>query len=109
MPDHVHLMTNEPAKYTLASFLRVLKGESSKLLKGDREKFWQTRYYDFNAFTTGKFVEKVRYIHRNPVTRGLVLRPEDYRWSSFNHYATGELGIIHIESVWTDSQTPLMR
>src|SRR5216683_3058387 len=105
MPEHVHLLTSEPQTHsqphTLSSFLRVIKGESSKLLKGSREKFWQTRYYDFNTFTTGKFVEKVRYIHRNPVTRGLVAHPEDYRWSSFNHYATGKPGPIEIESEWT--------
>jgi putative transposase len=64
MPEHVHLLTNESETRTLASFLSVVKGESSKLLKGHREKFWQTRYYDFNTFTTGKFVEKVQYIHR---------------------------------------------
>jgi putative transposase len=104
MPEHVHLLTSEPETRTLSSFLRVVKGESSKLLKGTREKFWQTRYYDFNTFTTGKFVEKVRYIHRNPVTRGLVTRPEDYRWSSFNHYATGHPGLIEIESEWTTNR-----
>ena len=103
MPEHVHLLTNEPEIRSLASFLRVIKGESSKLLKGSREKFWQSRYYDFNTFTSGKFVEKVQYIHRNPVTRGLVSRPEDYRWSSFNHYATGEPGPIEIASHWTAS------
>jgi len=69
--------------------------------KGTRDKFWQTRYYDFNTFTTGKFIERVRYIHRNPVTRGLVIKPEDYRWSSFNHYATGHVGSIEIQSHWT--------
>jgi putative transposase len=34
--------------------------------------------------------EKPRYIHRNPVQRGLVLKPEDWLWSSFRHYAFGE-------------------
>jgi putative transposase len=101
MPEHVHLLLSEPENYTLASALRVIKGESSKLLKGTRKKFWETSYYDFNTFTTGKFIEKVRYIHRNPVARGLVSKPEDYRWSSFNHYAIGELGPIEIESEWT--------
>jgi putative transposase len=112
MPEHVHLLTNEPEvhtltsflRVTLTSFLRVVKGESSKLLRGDRQRFWQYRYYDFNTFTTGKFVEKVQYIHRNPVTRGLVSRPEDYRWSSFNHYATGEPSTIQIESQWVDRE-----
>jgi putative transposase len=63
--------------------------------------FWQARYYDFNVFTERKHIEKLRYIHRNPVKRGLVERPEDWQWSSFRHYATGERGTVEIESIWT--------
>ena len=40
--------------------------------------FWQARYYDFNVWSEQKRVEKLRYIHRNPVKRGLVERPEDW-------------------------------
>ena len=47
------------------------------------------------------FVEKLRYIHRNPVVRGLVERPEDWLWSSFRHYFTGADGVVEIESQWT--------
>jgi len=46
----------------------------------------------------------MRYIHRNPVKRGLVASPGDYLWSSFNHYATGLRGVVEIESEWTASQ-----
>lgn len=109
MPEHVHLLTSEPETRTLTSFCRVVKGESSKLLKGCREQFWQTRYYDFNTFTTAKFVEKVQYIHRNPVTRGLVTRPEDYPWSSFSHYATGAPITIQIDSQWADRRRFALR
>jgi len=63
--------------------------------------FWQARYYDFNVWSEMKFVEKLRYIHRNPVQRGLVARPEDWLWSSFRHYATGETSAVEIESQWT--------
>jgi hypothetical protein len=48
-----------------------------------------------------KRVEKLRYIHRNPVKRGLVDRPEDWLWSSFRHYATGAEGPVELESQWT--------
>jgi putative transposase len=65
------------------------------------EPFWQARYHDFNVWSERKFVEKLRYIHRNPVKRGLVARPEDWRWSSFLHYATGEVSVVEIESQWT--------
>ena len=37
--------------------------------------FWQARFYDFNVWTERKRVEKLRYIHRNPVERGLVFLP----------------------------------
>ena len=35
------------------------------------------------------------------VIRGLVERPEDWAWSSFRHYSTGEEGAVEIESQWT--------
>ena len=101
MPEHVHLLISEPKQIPLASILRVLKGETSKRLKGTRDQFWQRRYYDFNVFTEDKRVEKLMYMHRNPVVRGLVKNPEDYPWSSFHHWSTGELSRVEIESQWT--------
>src|ERR1700736_2979362 len=44
--------------------------------------YWQARFYDFNVWTEKKRIEKLRYIHRNPVERGLVSSPEQWRWSS---------------------------
>jgi putative transposase len=40
-------------------------------------------------------------MHRNPVKRGLVKNPEDWKWSSFKHYATGVEAVVEIESHWT--------
>ena len=41
-------------------------------------------------------MEKLRYIHRNPVKCGLVREPEQWRWSSFRDYAYGEAGAVQI-------------
>jgi putative transposase len=101
MPEHVHLLLSEPRRLTLADALKSLKQGVARRLVGEAEHFWQKRYYDFNVFTLGKFVEKLRYIHRNPVRRGLCARPEDWEWSSFLHYATGRAGRVEIESEWT--------
>jgi len=101
MPEHVHLLLTEPKLQRLGDTLRVLKGQTSRLLKGSRPQFWQTRYYDFNVFTQDRFVDKLRYIHRNPVARGLVKTPEDYPWSSFRDWATGGHGLVEVESRWT--------
>ncbi len=102
MPEHVHLLVSEPRVSTLAVALQVLKQQTSRRLKNpEATRFWQRRYYDFNVFTQAKSVEKLKYIHRNPVTRGLIDTPERWPWSSFRHYATGEKGVVEIESQWT--------
>ncbi len=44
---------------------------------------------------------KLRYLHRNPVKRGLVTEAADWKWSSFRHYAYREMGAVEVESEWT--------
>jgi putative transposase len=63
--------------------------------------FWQARYYDRNVQDYEEFAVKLRYLHRNPVKRGLVAKPEDWKWSSYRHYALRETGVVEIESQWT--------
>src|SRR3954467_8709285 len=102
MPEHVHLLVNEPDRGTLAQAVQSLKqGVARRLALRAAESFWEARYYDFNVWSHHKFVEKLRYIHRNPVKRGLVIRPDDWPWSSYRHYANGEVGVVEIESQWT--------
>jgi putative transposase len=102
MPEHVHLLVSEPERDTLAQAIQSVKqGVARRLALRAKDSFWQARYYDFNVWSERKFVEKLRYIHRNPVKRGLVSCPEDWLWSSFRHYATGETDVVEIESQWT--------
>src|SRR6202790_3377484 len=76
--------------------------------------FWQARFYDFNewdfnegdfnVWTTKKRVEKLRYMnrnmHRNPVKRGLVGTPEQWRWSSYRFYLLEESGVVRVNRGW---------
>ena len=129
MPEHVHLLVSEPERGTLAVAMQMLKQVSAHELRKHVEgpalplqsaqrqgrgtrgvdggegrgtgPFWLARYYDFNVWSARKQTEKLRYIHRNPVTRGLVARPENWEWSSYRHYLTGEEGVVEIESHWT--------
>jgi putative transposase len=98
MPEHVHLLVSEPERATLSRAIQALKQSVSQKLNGHDGHFWQARYYDFNVRTPEKRVEKLKYIHRNPVHRGLVDKPEDWPWSSYRHYALGEVGAVPIES-----------
>lgn len=99
MPEHIHLLISEPRGVLLAKAIQALK--LSVAVQRKERPFWQPRYYDFNVYTSRKRIEKLRYIHRNPVRRGLCAGPEDWQWSSFRHYATGCETQVEIESEWT--------
>ena len=109
MPEHVHLLISEPEVGSPSTVMQVLKQRTAHALLPKRKRrdprqrnlfgdepvqraFWQTRFYDFNVFTSKKRVEKLRYMHRNPVKRGLVKSPEQWRWSSYRFYRLGEPG-----------------
>jgi putative transposase len=87
--------------YTLADALKALKQGVSRRSIDTADHFWQKRYYDFNIRNDSQFLEKLGYIHRNPVRQGLCEHPEDWQWSSFRHHATGAAGRVEIESEWT--------
>ncbi len=104
MPEHFHLLISEPAAGDPSVVMKVLKQRTARRLLPRRRAangqaelwsqagprhFWQKRFYDFNVWSRRKEVEKLRYLHRNPVKRGLVKSPELWRWSSFRFYALG--------------------
>jgi len=107
MPEHVHLLIGEPKSGEISTFLKTVKQRSSRtahklgIVPGDVP-VWQRRYYDFNVFTEKKRVEKLRYMHRNPVMRGLVSRPENWLWSSFRFYLLGEKHILFMSEKFED-------
>jgi putative transposase len=85
MPDHVHLLISEPLIGDPSKIVQAVKLSVSRRLAISGEFFgrlWQSRFYDFNLWSQQKEVEKLKYMHRNPVVRGLVESPEDWRWSS---------------------------
>jgi putative transposase len=103
MPEHIHLLLSEPQIGTqigtLSTAIQALKLSVTK--QRPERPFWQARYYDFTVRSSEKTAEKLRYIHRNPVARGLVSKPEEWPWSSFRHHLTGEHTTVEIESFRT--------
>lgn len=96
MPEHVHLLIGVPQKGTVSGVVHALK--FSVVMRRAERPFWQARYYDFLMHNEEKRVEKLRYMHRNPVVRGLVAKPEEWAWPSFLHDATGKIGTVEVET-----------
>jgi REP element-mobilizing transposase RayT len=102
MVDHIHLITNQPQ--ASADVLRYLRGITARrvidylkekkyeksLAKLRHEEWrrkhkyslWQKEKNVLSVFSEAMFMQKVNYIHLNPVRAGLVRRAIDYRWSS---------------------------
>lgn len=53
---------------------------------GELRRFWQRRYYDFNVYSRAKVIEKLHYMHANPVQEDLVTHPGHWPWSSWCFY-----------------------
>ena len=116
MPEHVHLLLTEPEVGNPSTVMQVLKQRTARALlpkrgrrnprqrelfgEEPRRAFWQARFYDFNVWTAKKRVEKLRYMHRNPVKRGLVESPEQWRWSSYRCYLLEEAGPVRVNVGW---------
>jgi putative transposase len=98
----VHLLLGEPKRGNPSVVMRALADSRQETLWDAALEFghiWQRRFYDFVVFSEKKRVEKIRYMHRNPVVRGLVLEPEEWAWSSFRHYAYRERGTVMVNEM----------
>ena len=115
MPDHVHALLWFPRRGVLSDFVKWWKQRSSfeikQFFRGAmplytgafdlKEPVWQPRYYDFNVFSDKKLVEKLEYMHSNPVRAGLVHVPSDWLYSSARFYEMGESVGVPI-TVWSE-------
>lgn len=117
MPEHVHLLLGAPGRGNPSVVMQALKqGFARRLLRKLRARadlrqgtlwdtplelghIWQRRFYDFVVCSEKKRMEKLRYMRRNPVVRGLVLEPEEWAWSSFRHYAYQERGVVVVNEM----------
>lgn len=100
MPNHFHLLIGEPKKGDPSDVMFALKQTfSRRVLKNhpELEHFWEKRFYDFNIYTRQKLVEKIHYMHKNPVVAGLCKVSEDWPWSSCRYFKFNEEGTVKIE------------
>ena len=100
LPNHVHALVRFSEAGMLSIFMNQWKRRSSmeikKLFQNNLTKYsnaislkdpiWQPKYYSFNVFSEDKIVEKLNYMHNNPVKACLVKSPEDWIFGSAQWY-----------------------
>jgi len=85
MPEHVHLLLAPANDLTLERVMQLIKGGFSHEFGsqfGRKKEVWQRGFTDHRIRDAADYELHRGYIHRNPVRRGLVSNPQEYRYSS---------------------------
>lgn len=108
MSNHVHLIWQPLGEHTPAQVHSSFTNFTGKQIKNSlainnpalleelisknlnrRYQVWKRRSLSIELFTEAVFMQKLEYIHHNPVKAGLVNNPEDYHYSSASFYQNG--------------------
>jgi putative transposase len=90
LPDHWHAILGPRYLKGISLVMESVKVSSTRQInaeRGELGRLWQGRFFDRALRTVKEYQETVEYIHLNPLRRGLVKRPEDWKWSSVHEYA----------------------
>jgi putative transposase len=107
MPDHVHLVLHPPDSCELGRLIGQLKSLSARRYfagqtatpLAETRILWQRRSYDHNCRDTESVIKKINYCHNNPVKKGLVAEPGEWRWSSYNWYQGRRDVLLEIDTL----------
>ncbi|MDO9573312.1 MAG: transposase [Candidatus Omnitrophota bacterium] len=89
MPDHLHLVIHPLGIYNFSYIMKMIKGSFSRKFNkanGEIGKIWQKGFYDECIRDKLHLLRVLEYMHNNPLKAGLVTSPEEYIFSSYNHY-----------------------
>jgi len=98
MPDHWHALIWPTFPLTLSRVVQDVKWISARSLNQRRDSsgpVWQHQFWDRFVRNAQEFHERMDYMHLNPVRKGLVRRPEDWPWSSYNNFGLDNEKIKH--------------
>jgi REP element-mobilizing transposase RayT len=89
-PDHWHALICPRSPLTISRAVQSVKWHAARLLnrkRGRAGELWQHQFWDRFLRHAKELVERLDYLHHNPVRRGLAKRPEDWRWLSYNNFS----------------------
>ena len=90
MPDHWHALIGVADPLTISQVIHGVKKLSARRLherRGTAGPVWQHQFWDRFVRHAEEFNQRPDYMHQNPVRRGLVAKPDEWPWSSYNNFA----------------------
>ena len=102
LPDHWHAILYPRHPLTISRVIEVIKVRSTSTINRKRREsgqLWQSRFFDHAIRTVERYHHFIDYIHLNAVRRGLVQKPEEWKWCSFPDYSGSSHPLLSIDRV----------
>jgi putative transposase len=94
----IHDRLKEDGRATILEWLRRAT-QSARMLRGDIG-LWQDGFHPQAISSDALFEQKLRYLHENPVRKGLVASAQDWWYSSARNYAGATGCCLEIDPYW---------
>ncbi|WP_430934568.1 REP-associated tyrosine transposase [Saccharicrinis sp. 156] len=124
MTSHIHLIVSSSGsnlediirdfkKYTSKELLAAIKEHpesrrewllnkfsyaANRIKRGANFKIWKDGFHPVELATTEMLTQRLDYVHKNPVEEEIVIKPEDYKYSSAIDYAGGK-GVLSLVQI----------
>ena len=89
LPDHWHAIIFPRHPLTISKVMKLIKEHSTygiNLRRKTSGRLWQERFFEHALRTVKEYHDAINYIHLNPLKRGSVQKPEEWKWSSVHAY-----------------------
>lgn len=128
MNNHIHLVISAAPGFEIGNIMRDFKKFTSKKIiaaiaanpqesrkewmlnmfgyagrnnnSNEENQFWQQDYHPIALDTSEKTLQRLNYLHENPVRAGIVWQAEHYKYSSAVDYYVGKKGLLPIERLF---------
>ena len=110
-PNSISDIIRDHKRYTSKRITQQLSDENQKLAlsvfckeksEGTRDSFnvWQAGFHPVILLHEKMFIQKMEYIHNNPVKKGYVRKPEHWYYSSASYYEEKERGPLEVDNLF---------
>ena len=94
MPTHIHLLLRQNQDDGISSYISNLLNSYTKFFNAKHKRkgpLWEGRFKSSLVDNDDILLHITRYIHLNPTSAGIVLKPEDWSFSSYNEYISNNI------------------
>lgn len=91
MPTHAHLILKQLTERGISEFMRRILDSYSRYFNIKHKRkgpLWEGKFKRVLVKDDAQLLHLTRYIHLNPVTAGLVNKPEEWKYSSYKEYVS---------------------